>query len=282
MNAQAITSIAELSDHYDAYLIDLWGVMHDGSTLYAGADAALAHLRAKGKSVIFLSNAPRKAERAIKVLSRLGVDPQHYDHMVTSGQMAHDTLKTHETYGSHYYYLGPTKDEDVLGGLDYEQVKKPDDADFILNAGFEYDYQPEAEIEPLLVRLAALELPLLCINPDLEVVKQDGTRLLCAGRVAGRYEQLGGLVDYIGKPHQAIYHHCLNLLSNMAPSQVLAIGDNLLTDIKGANAMGIDSLLIKGGIMASEHGTVPDGDQLATHYMQTGATPTYVADRFTI
>lgn len=282
MTPQPITSIAELSDHYDAYLIDLWGVMHDGSTLYAGADAALAHLRSKQKSVIFLSNAPRKAIRAIKVLSRLGIDPHHYDHMVTSGQTAHDRLKASDHYGSRYYYLGPGKDEDVLDGLDYDAVTDPNKADFILNAGFEYDYQPEAEIEPLLQRLAALELPLLCINPDLEVVKQDGTRLLCAGWVAARYEALGGLVDYVGKPHRAIYDHCLALLGNPARSNVLAIGDNLLTDITGANRMGIDSLLIKGGIMASEHGTLPDAAQLAQSYAQSAATPTFVADRFTI
>ncbi len=274
-----IESISDILHEYDAFIIDLWGVMHDGTQLYSGAKDAIAALHAAGKQVIFLSNAPRRRERPEATLLEFGVKREQFVELVTSGQVAYDTLKADPYLGTSYYYLGPSKDEDILDGLaTITRVDSPADADFILNAGFEYDFQPEAEIEPLLQALRAENLPLLCVNPDLEVVKQDGTRLLCAGWVARRYEQLGGTAEYVGKPHPAVYEVCFDKLSNN--KRILAIGDNLLTDILGANQAGIDSLLITGGILKSEGGAHPSPEKLAELCKQTGATPTYVAELF--
>ena len=274
-----ITSISEIAASYDGFIIDLWGVMHDGTALYPGAVDALRYLHAEGKKAVFLSNAPRKAAKAQVVLDRLGGDRAHYHSVITSGQVAYDWLASESSHGPRSYYLGPGKDEDVLNGLEgYEQTDDPAKADFVLNAGFEVDFQPEAEIEPTLSKLRNIQLPLICINPDMEVVKQDGTRMLCAGWVAGRYEALGGTVHYIGKPHRAVYDTAFAALSGC--NSLLAIGDNLLTDIKGANAVGIDSLLITGGILKSEAGHAPTEAELALSIEETGATPTYIADLF--
>lgn len=277
-----ITSIHDIADHYDAFLIDLWGVMHDGMQLYSGAAAAIDFLHAAGKQVVFLSNAPRRTEKPLETLLAMGIQREQFVALITSGQVAHDALRKNPSFGHAYYYLGPSKDEDILHDLEgFVQVSTPQKADFILNTGFEADYQPEAEIEPLLRALVSENLPLLCVNPDIEVVKQDGTRLLCAGWVARRYEQLGGRAEYVGKPHTAAYEACYaQLAAPLNRRRVLAIGDNLLTDIRGANDQGIDSLLITGGILKSEQGSHPSSEQLAALCIGARATPTYVAELF--
>lgn len=276
---QFIPSIHDIAENYDAFIIDLWGVMHDGTALYPSAAEALSYLHEQHKPVVFLSNAPRKADKARLVLDRLGIDRAHYQSIITSGQVAFDTLQADPFLGTAYYYLGPGKDEDVLEGLDgYYQVDDASKADFVLNAGFEQDFQSETAIEPTLQTLLSHQLPLYCINPDLEVVKIDGTRMLCAGWVATRYAQLGGTVHYVGKPYRQVYETCLSILQ--FPPRVLCIGDNLLTDIRGANTMDLDSVLITGGILKSEQGQHPSEAHLATLCEETGATPTYVAELF--
>lgn len=284
MSMQPIISFTDLADKYDAFIIDLWGVMHDGTTLYPGATSALAYLHEQKKPVLFLSNAPRKTEKAEMVLDRLGVPRAHYNHLLTSGQATYNMLSTSDHWGKHYYYLGPGKDEDVLSGLDYVRVDDPEAADFVLNAGFEVDFQPEEEVHPALEQLLACKLPLLCINPDLEVVKLDGTRMLCAGWVAERYESMGGTVSYVGKPYPLVYERSLGLLDidETSKNRVLAIGDNLLTDIKGANRVNIDSLLITGGILKNGHGELPDTARLTTLCDKAEATPTYIAEHFAV
>jgi HAD superfamily hydrolase (TIGR01459 family) len=250
-------TLTALIARYDAFLVDLWGVVHDGTQLYPGAGAALAALHGAGKPVVFLSNAPRQAHKAAATLDRLGVPREHYRELITSGQIAHDRLKAEAGSGQRcYYYLGPSKDEDILADLEnYVEVNTPQKADFILNTGYEVDFQPHAEILPTLNKLLAATLPLLCVNPDLEVVKQDGTEMLCAGSVAVEYERMGGAVTYIGKPHANAFNAALAALPDgTAKSRVLMIGDNPATDIAGASAAGLDSLLITGGVLKVKHG----------------------------
>ena len=241
-----------IAANYDAFIIDLWGVVHDGTALYPGAADALAYLHAQQKPVLFLSNAPRLANQAQAVLDRLGIARTHYQHLLTSGQAAYDWLATDQPFGARYYYLGPGKDEELLATLPtYQRVMDATQADFILNTGYEVDFQPHHEILPLLKKLALQELPLLCVNPDLEVVKQDGTHMLCAGAVAAAYEKLGGRTHYVGKPYARVYDRCRQMLPQ---GKLLAIGDNVLTDIKGANAARIDALLITGGVLKTQQG----------------------------
>jgi HAD superfamily hydrolase (TIGR01459 family) len=275
-----ITRITEISADYDGYVIDLWGVMHDGTTAYPHAKEAIAQLAAQGKRVVFLSNAPRRAEMARVTLDAFDIPRAHYQEVISSGEVAYDHLKSGSVYGKRYYYLGPSKDEEVLDGTECVRVETPEEADFILNAGFEYDFQPVEEIETLLQKLLACELPLICINPDLEVVKIDGTRMWCAGWVAQRYDALGGKVVYYGKPHVDVYAAAFARLDGVAKERILAIGDNLLTDIRGANAAGIASLLITGGILTAEAGKAPDDATLQVAMAEAAATPEYLADLF--
>lgn len=233
---------------YEACIVDLWGVIHDGTALYPGALETLRWLKEQGKPIVFLSNAPRLAVKARAVLDELGVGRDLYLDVITSGQVAYDLLEADPDWlGTHYYYLGPTKDEDILNGLtNYTRVATPRDAQFVLNSGYEADFQPHDEVLPMLGQLLQHHLPLLCINPDHEVIKLDGTRMLCAGTLAEAYTALGGEVEYVGKPFDDVYERAFNILGT---DNVLAIGDNPLTDIIGAQEIGIDSLLITGGIL---------------------------------
>lgn len=258
MNLQTIVA------NYDALLVDLWGVIHDGTALYPGVLEALAWLHAQDKPVVFLSNAPRVAEKARAVLDRLGIPRAHYRDVVTSGQVAHELLRDDTDWlGNRYYYLGPSKDEDIVADLaEYIRVERAEDAQFILNTGYAYDFQPHEEILPLLNQLRAFDLPLLCVNPDHEVVKIDGTQQLCAGRVADAYADMGGAVEYVGKPFDDVYDYAISLLGT---DRVLCVGDNPLTDILGAQEANLDSLLITGGIL-SVRGEKPDLEAIGATY----------------
>lgn len=272
-------TIIDLS-RYDAILLDLWGVVHDGTALYPDALASMKALHEAGKKIVLLSNAPRRASKAREVLDKLGVERSLYDLLLTSGEAAYEELKADPDWlGTYYYYLGPGKDEDILRGLQgYTRVDEPEDADFVLNTGFEVDFQPKDEVKPTLERLRENDLPLLCVNPDFEVVKLDGTHMLCAGVVAQMYDELGGIGFRIGKPYPLVYKKALSFLG-LEPSRVLAIGDGPATDILGANHAGIDSLLITGGILSV---VAPGLDEARARAIceEQGARPTYILPSF--
>jgi HAD superfamily hydrolase (TIGR01459 family) len=267
--------LEEIISNYDALIVDLWGVIHDGSSLYPGVAETLRVLHELNKPVVFLSNAPRVSAKARKNLVALNIPDNHYLDIVTSGQVAHDLLAATPTQKK-YYYLGPSKDEDVLDDLlNYTRISEPQMADFILNTGYEFDGQPHEEIIPLLLQL--LPLPLLCANPDMEVVKQDGSQFMCAGAVAAEYTRLGGKVAYIGKPFPDVYRVATSLLGS---GRFLAVGDNPATDIKGANDAGLDSLLITGGVLSARYGSSISEADAREVCRIAGVSPTYVLPGF--
>jgi len=180
-------------------------------------------------------------------------------------------------YNLHYYYLGPGKDEDVLSDvLHIARVRDAAEADFILCTGYQFDGQPHEEIIPVLQQL--LPLPLLCVNPDMEVVKQDGSHMLCAGAVAAAYTALGGKSAYIGKPFPEVYAVAQGLLEG----RVLCVGDNPATDIKGAGDAGLDSLLITGGVLSVRYGSnITEADAREICRI-AGVNPTHVLPGFTL
>lgn len=269
-------SLQDKIDDYDALIVDLWGVIHDGTTLYPGAAETLALLHKMNKPVLFLSNAPRLAIKARENLDRLGIPAAHYLDVITSGQVAADMLGR-DPNRRNYYYLGPSKDEDIFDGLTQcVRNEEPGAANFILCTGYEVDGQPHEEIVPLLIQL--LSLPMLCVNPDMEVVKQDGTQMLCAGAVAAEFIKLGGKVAYVGKPFPEVYAEAKKCLGG---GRILAVGDNPATDIKGANDAGIDCLLITGGIMQARYGeSMTEADAMEICNV-AGVKPTYISPSFT-
>jgi HAD superfamily hydrolase (TIGR01459 family) len=271
-------SFTDILSSYDALIVDLWGVIHDGSTLYPGVADTLRLLHQMNKPVLFLSNAPRVAAKARENLNRLTIPPAHYLDIITSGQVAYDMLARDTAATRGYYYLGPSKDEDILSGLaHYVPVEHAHSADFILCTGYEVDGQPHEEIIPVLAGL--LPLPMLCVNPDMEVVKQDGTQWLCAGAVAAEYTKMGGRVAYVGKPFPEVYDACKAMLGS---GRILCVGDNPATDIKGANDAGMDSLLITGGVLGHRYGADFSEANAREICRIAGVTPTYVMAGFAL
>lgn len=283
---QHIQNISDISNAYDGYIIDLWGVIHDGLELYPGVIDTLKHMRAHKKSILFLSNAPRRAAVAEAKLRDFGITPDLHDGVVTSGEFTFLTLQAEGAVngGTQYRFLGPERDRDVLANSAYTETSTCADASFLLNVGFDDDDLELSNYMPLLEDALAHSLPMICANPDHYVVRLNGDPFPCAGLFADAYAERGGDVRYFGKPYEAIYAHCLKQLTHIDTQRILAIGDNLDTDILGGNRAGLDTLLVTGGVLKTklglDEGTLPDNAQLAPELKAAGATPSYMVAAF--
>ncbi len=249
--------LAPLAAAYDGYVCDLWGVLHDGVRAFPDAVACLEKLRDRGAKIAVLSNAPRRAAEVEAKMNELGIAPQLYDTVLSSGEVAWENLKsrTDDFYarlGRRCFHIGPDRDNGMRAGLDYDFVEDLGAADFLLNTGAHMGDSTLADYEADLLAAASRRLPMVCANPDLEVIR-GGVREICAGLLAQRYEDLGGPVRYHGKPHAEVYHECLSALG-LPRDRVAALGDSLRTDVAGALEAEIAPILIAGGIHAEALG----------------------------
>ncbi len=256
--------LSALSDHYDAFILDLWGVLHDGVRAFPQAVACLDELKRRNKRVLILSNAPRRAEAVAQRNIELGIAPHLWDAVMSSGEEAWRHLAArpdawYQALGAHCYHLGPARDQGMREGLDYAFVDEIGEADFILNTGAPSPEDTPASYGPLLEAALGRGLPMVCANPDLEVIR-GGRREICAGAIALRYEELGGEVRYHGKPHRQIYETCINLIGGHGRERIVAVGDSLRTDIAGASGAGIDGIFVTGGLQGEELGVDADGN----------------------
>ncbi len=290
---QYIHSISELVPHYDAFILDLWGVIHDGQKPYAGVLECLTKLKEAGRKTILLSNAPRRVSVVVEAMHAMGIARELYDQILTSGEAAYQVLKermdgqalpiNHQPSTINYLYLGLEKDRQIIKDLGYVETDDATKAHFALVSHFAVDHQPMREIEPFLNECLINKLPMHCINPDREVVRQSGERVACAGVIAAEYERRGGEVIYYGKPHLLVYEECLRRLRGIPRSKILAIGDSPRTDIAGANRMNIDSMLVTGGVLAAEVGTPDDPTYLQkteSILIECEVCAQYVCERF--
>ncbi|CCG42916.1 TIGR01459 family HAD-type hydrolase [Magnetospirillum molischianum] len=249
--------VSELVEGYDGVILDLWGVIHDGVVAYPDVIECLAALRAAGKRTLLLSNAPRRSTALIAQLSGMGIGRDMYDEALSSGDAVHQALERRDeadfaTLGRRLYHLGPERDRNIFDDLDYEAVELGE-ADFVLNTGPVDLGESAADYRPILTVARARALPMICANPDREVIRQ-GKRIACAGALGDIYRSLGGVVIERGKPDPAIYDTALERLGIADRNRILAIGDALHTDIRGARKAGIASVLVVGGIHADELG----------------------------
>ncbi|MGE5504238.1 MAG: TIGR01459 family HAD-type hydrolase [Actinomycetota bacterium] len=282
-----LDGVAALAGAYDAFVVDLWGVLHDGHAAYPGAAEALAGLKAAGKRVVLLSNAPRRAQALVEAMAAMGIGRELYDDVMSSGEAVHAELaaRTDPFYanlGARFVLIGCDRDRSLWDGLDLARADV-DDADFILNSGPCDPDDTVADWQPLLDRAAARGLPMVCANPD-HVVVRDGVRMICAGALADHYVDMGGMVSARGKPDPAIYDLALARVGSPDRSRVCAIGDGLHTDVQGALNAGLDAVLVTGGIHAAELGTewgdVPDPARLDEVIRFHGAVPKAAMAKF--
>ena len=284
MTIAQFARLSDIADRFDALILDLWGVVMDGTHAYPGALECLGELHARGKTVILLSNAPRRESAVAERLAGMGIHDRLYDRIVSSGEASRLALETRAdaafaAMGRRYHYVGPDRDANLLDGLDY-QAAALDEADFVLNTGIVDDDDPLETYQPMLAAAAARALPMVCTNPDRVVVRHSGQRVLCAGALAEAYQALGATVHYVGKPYPAVYDVCFGLLDGIARARVLAVGDSLETDIAGAKAVGLDTVLVLGGILADplgiEWGDAAPEDRLQLLCAERGVIPDMV------
>lgn len=247
---QTIGSVDELAGHYDAVLCDVWGVLHDGRSVFPGTADALIGLRARGVRVVLLTNMPRPSSTMPEALARLGFPDAAWDAIVTSGDAIRAELSRRAP--GPVLRLGRDSDHGLWQGLGLEFVEDLDRARFTAIAGLrDGDEHPEA-YAGILRAARDRDLELLCANPDVQIMS--GGRLRwCAGAVAQAYATLGGQVVQAGKPYAAIYDRAFEVLNSVAggvvpKERILAIGDGTATDLLGANRQGIDTLFIASGI----------------------------------
>ena len=245
-----LDSIKELGSRYRAWLVDIWGVMHNGHRAFPAAVAATRAYRAQGGIVVLLSNSPRPSPSVKEQLRRLGVPDDAYDATVTSGDLTRHELAKHR--GAVVFHLGPERDRPIFDGLDVT-LGPHRDAELVVCSGlFDDDTETPEDYADLLSELAARKLPMICANPDHRVER--GDRLVwCAGALASLYERQGGSVIYAGKPYAPIYELALETIGKqvgerVAKEQVLAIGDGVNTDIAGAGGVGIASVFVASGL----------------------------------
>ena len=254
---QHLPGFAALAERYDGFIIDLWGVIHDGLKPYPGAAGCLQALRDAGKPAMLLSNAPRRAASVQRGLRSMGIDDSLYTGILTSGEATHLMLRDRpDTWsaglGDAVFHIGAARDRNVIEHLGLTRVETPEAASFVLNTGLD-DHLAETDgsfYHPVLLACAARGLKMICANPDLEIIR-DGVRLLCAGVLAQHYAALGGDVRSLGKPDPAIYLPVVERLG-LPRTRILAVGDGLRTDIAGAHAAGIASCWVLGGIHSHE------------------------------
>ena len=273
---------AALVSNYDVLLCDVWGVVHNGVAAFPEACDALRRVRRNGGAVLLISNSPRPADAVIPQLDQLGVPRDSYDGLVTSGDVTRAIIA--ERRGQAAFHLGPPRDRPLFAGLDM-RLTGAETADYVVCTGLFDDTRETPEhYRELLLRLKARGLFMLCANPDV-VVERGDQLIYCAGALADLYQSLGGEVTFAGKPYSSIYTRALaqaEAVRGKVPlHRVLAVGDSLRTDLKGAASLGVDFLFLTSGIHAGEIGAGdnPDPDTLAVFFEQAETAPKAVMHR---
>ena len=271
-----IDTLDQIADGYSVILSDVWGVLHNGVTAFPDAVATLSRMREQGRTVILITNAPRPHPSVIAQLLSLGVDESAWDRVITSGDV---TRRLIEEGPRRVFHLGPDRDTIIYDGLDVELVDYPEAGAIVCTGPFDDETETPEDYKELLATLRGRNLPFICANPD--IVVERGDRLIwCAGALARDYAQLGGRTLIAGKPHRPIYEAALaaarEIVGRDVPaSEILAIGDGVMTDVKGAADNGFDLLYVTAGIHAHEYAgdNGPDTEKLAVFLGSHGYSP---------
>ena len=280
-----ISALPDVSDRYDALFVDLWGCVHDGRKALPAAVAALQAYRKTGGKVVLVTNSPRPRGGVEKQLQQFGVPQDAWDSIATSGDSARSAM-FRGAVGEKVWFIGHPGERKFFEPLTI--LKAPVEIETVPLAQAEgivctgpVDAMADPEVmRPEFEQAIARGLKLLCANPDI-VVDRGEVREWCAGALAALYTEMGGESLYFGKPHAPIYDLARRRLAalevDIPDNRILAIGDGILTDVKGAMDEGIDSLFITGGLAAAETATTeqPDEAKLRAYLDREASAPTY-------
>lgn len=274
-NPAFVTGLAQLAPAYRALLCDVWGVVHDGIRAHESAVDALVRYRAAGGAVLLITNAPRSKALVAAMLDRLGVRRDAYDDILTSGDATREVLAAKP--GARVFHLGPERDLSIYDGLSSLVFVDELSCEIVSCTGlFDDETETPDDYQSRLAAWQARGVPLICANPDI-VVERGGKLVWCAGAIAARYRDLGGDTVMIGKPYAPIYAAALERITGIVgepvPLQsVLAIGDAIETDVRGAVGQGMDILFVTSGIHGDEFGArdAPDLAKVQAHLAKAG------------
>ena len=269
-----IDSIAGFCGGTTAWLVDIWGVIHNGVAPFEAAVATCEAFRARGGTVVLLSNAPRPAASVAAQLDKIGVRRSAWDGIISSGDATRALLS--ETARAPLFHLGPERDLPIYEGLDVVFGDDVTARQVVCTGLFDDETETPADYMPLLTRFLAHGCPMICANPDL-TVERGGKLVYCAGAIAAAYQELGGPVTYAGKPYGPIYDMALQWVAAhrgeaIDKATVLAIGDGVRTDILGAARAGIASVYIASGVSMPAGGAL-DGSTLAVMFADPNIQP---------
>lgn len=254
-----ISQLSDIAHSYDALFCDLWGCVHNGREVYPAAIAALRQFKAGGGYVVLMTNAPRPNAAVIAGFARLGLTPDAYDIVVSSGDAAKAAMIA-GMVGQNVYHLGPDKDLSLFENAPaITRVPLADAQGIICTGPFHEDTETPADYRATFLLAKSRGLKLLCANPDL-VVDLGDRRIYCAGALAALYDEMGGESLYFGKPHPPIYDLARARIAGFGinDDRILCVGDGIGTDIRGGVAEGLDSLFITGGLSADAFGPNPE------------------------
>ena len=237
--------LSSIVDNYQLFYVDLWGVVHNGVSLHKEAIKVLREITKIDKDYILLTNAPRPNTAVKSFLGKLGMDKEIRDHVFTSGQASLNYLKKNLSTQK-FFHVGPPRDFDLFNDFIKMKSDNINNSEYILCTGLFEEFENDLNYYKDLFE-KNLKKKMVCTNPDL-IVDRGNKRELCAGSVAMVFQKMGGTVVYFGKPYPEVY----NLSINNKDKKILSIGDNLNTDIKGANLLNYDSLIISNGIHKNE------------------------------
>ncbi len=283
----SFTSLAPLAAAFEGFILDQWGVLHDGTRPYPGAVECLAQLHATGKRIVVLSNSGRREADNLQLMERMGYDIDLIDRCVSAGEDARNAIQSrtsafHRGLGRRCYAFTRGGDRSLLEDIGIRFVETVHDADFLAVMGTDSPRRSVSDYEVELRAGIARGAPMVCTNPDLARFTPQGL-IEGPGVLARRYEALGGAVIYHGKPHQSIYGSCLTALGCLA-DKVLAIGDSVEHDVLGAVRVGLRSALIPGGVHGPElgitWGQLPSPVQWQAFAASAPATPDYLLSAF--
>ncbi|RWC96818.1 MAG: TIGR01459 family HAD-type hydrolase [Mesorhizobium sp.] len=275
--ARHLDGVAALAERYGLFLLDQFGVLHDGQQPYPGAVETLSALKRAGKTVILISNSGKRAAPNERRLLKLGFEAGSWDHFVSSGEVAwrafHDMAATGALKpGTKCLLISRDDDRSAIDGLPLALTDNGNDAELVLISASEGDRYDLEHYRTLLAPAAARRVPCFCTNPDRIMLTAVGSRF-GAGELADLYESLGGNVTRIGKPYPTIYEAALALAGNPDRGSVVCVGDSVEHDIAGGAGAGVATALVRSGILA-------DVDDLSALFDREGAYPDYTLDAF--
>ncbi|MGJ8564412.1 MAG: TIGR01459 family HAD-type hydrolase [Alphaproteobacteria bacterium] len=270
---QMLAGLGQIADDYDALFCDIWGVIHNGREPFLAACEALERFRAERGPVILISNSPRPSVAIPEQFRQVGVPGELWDAIVTSGDATIDELARRAPGPA--FKLGPDRDDSIYENLDMNFADLSDAAFISCTGLFDDENETPDDYTDLLGEALELGLPLVCANPDVRA-KRGNKIIYCGGALAESYEKMGGEVIYAGKPHAPIYRLSRAWLEEVVgyvppPERILAIGDNIFTDLRGAQNEGLDCLFVADGLYADT------AEKLKTLLLENGITARYMS-----